>query len=469
MALAKLLSALTLILFSFSAPGGVLILGQKSLEINAKKEAVATIDIKEVSNDSYIMRFEKGTVNLTDAVIFLNSKGQLELKTLVIDVPYQRVEGKFSKRVSSNIPFSDKKIETRINSGSAEISGPSLTLTLMSPVVLRDTDPLSVPKDNSAMKTLLSRILLPEGQPARLDQVFSFKSNGDFSGAKGGMHDLSIEARVTLSEDILPPVIDELSKSSHLEALIAGTHNFIPEAANKKDSSFALNLNQREGSTFYTVTKSDQKNAEIDPEALKNVGARGTLLLDGETASTWVQSYLNSRKDNLPKGYTKGENDQQFIYTPTAVEKPLILSSILGSDSADSFSWNTASTSVSFLRNTGVTGKSAEIVEVSLELSENGKRRIVRARYRLSAKDGFEFVEVADEAGAALTVDLTPSKFFGRDLRNILIHSLMAKPIRESLGAEVAAPQMKLQKGEEAQADSFGEVGEKALLLSITF
>lgn len=441
------LLSLALVLISGFAHGEIILLGSKSMKGALNKQNIAKMERLEFKNEKYEAGYAEGPIDISAEASF-NDKGELVIQQLEVKATPGGLTGKLVTRVVIDVPFSKEKIDKVLKTEEYGISNPVIRMRLMKPLTIVVGD-----KAEEAIKSAL----LPSGDVKKLDSLFEYKAFGDYGVAGGGVHDLVLGERTKLADHILPHAFKLLAALADTNNFAGAGVEFAPEhLANRKD----LKVQEKKVGDQNVYYLGSGKDVEIPADLAKNVGEYGAIAVTPNDIAALAKSFLDSRKEKLPKGYTRGDKDGVFVYTATVDEEKML--------NGKSIAWDIEHTTASFRIEKNTMGEAQQYLVLQLAtVLADGTERKLSATYRINSANAFEIQSVDDGLGEKLAGDVTKSKFFARDIRNILINALMSKPLIESIGKPEAKFQIQLVGLTAQQADSFGEEVESASHLVI--
>lgn len=434
--LSVVLGSLSVLLSTSAVAEVALIKEMNSLTItDAKVGEVRPLDKAEGEHD--LLRLHKGQIVIKKAELVKTGDGKVEIKTLDIEVKYEKGEGR-SKRLNLDIP--------------GDVKNPAYRFVLMAPKPVESfvNEPGRIAQWREVFRVQNPSDLKATGEEANgnLDRYFQTNPPKGFDGLQKALGDMALEDRVRISRPILAEVAQYIAEAEMSSGFTPRVNRIFPSRANVetvKSSSIKL------GSDSYTLL-ADENYRETLPEELAASLKPGANLVftAADVTKGLIQVVDKTLKDpKKTSTYELGEEGHS-LFKPSAADLAEFKNSLDLKDD-EKIDWNYGEMKVQLVQEQSLEKSQSASIEISVALApEKGKAKTFTARYALGVTEGTAF--------SLQTVDgkKSESPFFNSSLRRILTIALFSNQQLADIKGK-RFPQMSFALTDKVEGDGFGE------------
>lgn len=416
-----------LAILSFSASAEIVLVGKPSTDYSFQKDRIGSLAAFESKGESP-WRYRGATTHLHLAELGVSENGMLVLKRLILHSHFDGLERGNNDRVKNNAikigPLKTDALDTTISWGTSKFDKAMIYVNLMKPLEILSVKDLSAdPKAVEEKVTAgLKAALEDKLDVAKVDALYEYridnKSNDDVRQAL-------IASRVTDVQKLLDMAIPMMAKHVASQSVYATLPEFIKDG-------YEVRTTRLEGEIYHELSEKGSEASDLDPALRGLKFEKGAVALKEKDASKWLQAYLTSQLSQFPKGgYSKGA-DGEIVYTASANELAA-LGKILGQeDPMGSVSYKIADLQISFFAQ--VVGDSTnQYVRVKLPIKIGEESKDMAIDYRISS-NSLMLAAISVDGKASVAADEKAPKFLARDMKNMLLQSLVPRSMTADIG-----------------------------------
>ncbi len=437
------------------SPVSILGDGALSLNIAEKDLGARSADIDSIQAGEIYATAIKGHIQLKDASMVLNKKGELEVRSMTLRVKYDKFEGKRKGSVKINLvvgkidsPYSadiansnqfyfELKLKSPAQTPDARIAFPLVTnLEYERPLVEDNKSPWKL-KHSAEIAEKLKAGWTAVLDPKNLDKYWDFTISGEWGTWNPGKLQEAIKGeKLKMTQGTLLQVLAPLSNPEFYASVLDAPSEAIPRhlMADAK-SLFAAPETAARANIWRVSANSPSTDGDTIRQEWQSIYDAETapfanaMLISAPAATTAMIHFLETRRTTgLPGGYQWGADQHSLVYAVPVEEQPILGNVFAKTEPVTKLTWAVPATKVVFRENGPEAKMNFVDLILPLQTSAEVKSESTTVRLGLASLGSVGVMPASNPAPVEVK-----SKFFATDVRNLFLVSVLSPMARNHL------------------------------------